>query len=422
MKLEKNKTCFTPLDHNIKTPFLVWMVLIFTAVAFYGYGSILGFNLSGIGWVVPLALSLLILSRNLSAVSFPYFLWIPWMSLLVIYLIITDYSTLDVRVIPMQRTAQLLCPIFVGMAASTYRLSPEILQKITSNFRIYCVFLLFLTMYQLRTFFFVEFSNYSGMAAAVMTVMLFCTYFANRYMIFKEKRDLIIWCLLILVPIFNLTRTAILATLLTFPLGFGPMKMSRRIVAIFLLVIVGAGLFYSPRVQKKMFHSGRGELSDVMSEDFATSGRSYIWEKMLNFAGDEPWFGRGTGSAETFVYGITGGIAYPHNDWLLTYFDYGFFGVIVFLACITFTIFHSLRSARQCDNQEIRLLFIIGASAFIPFMIMMFTDNVMVYSSFFGNLHFTLLGLAYGALKFQREESQRLLMNAVHPAISQGMR
>jgi len=34
---------------------------------------------------------------------------------------------------------------------------------------------------------------------------------------------------------------------------------------------------------------------------------------------------------------------------------------------------------------------------------MMFTDNIMVYASFFGNMHFMILGLAYGAL---REESE----------------
>lgn len=421
MQLETYKNNFATPANNIKTPFLVWMVLIFTALAFYGYGSILGFNLSGIGWTVPLAFSLLILSRNFSAVSFPYLLWLPWTLLLVTYLVVTDYSKLDIRVIPMQRTVQLLCPIFVGMAASTYRLSPVLLRQVTSNFRFYCTFLILLTLYQLRSFLFAEFLDYSGMAAAVMTVMLFCSFFANRYMIFKEKRDLIIWCLLLLVPMINLTRTAILATLLTFPLGFGPMKMSRRILAILLLVVVALGVFHMPRVQKKMFYSGRGELSDVMSEDFATSGRSFMWEKMLVFAGDESWVGRGTGAAETFVYGITGGIAYPHNDWLLTYFDYGFLGVIVFLCCIVLTIDHSLRCARQCDNQEIRLLFIVGASAFIPFMIMMITDNVMIYTSFFGNLHFTLLGLAYGALKFQREDSHWLQMNAVHPVTLQGV-
>jgi len=33
---------------------------------------------------------------------------------------------------------------------------------------------------------------------------------------------------------------------------------------------------------------------------------------------------------------------------------------------------------------------------------MMLTDNIMVYASFFGNLHFTFLGLAHGALRAER--------------------
>jgi hypothetical protein len=35
-------------------------------------------------------------------------------------------------------------------------------------------------------------------------------------------------------------------------------------------------------------------------------------------------------------------------------------------------------------------------------MLMMITDNIMVYASFFGNLHFTFLGLAYGSLRAER--------------------
>jgi O-antigen ligase len=242
----------------------------------------------------------------------------------------------------------------------------------------------------------------TGLAPEVMTVMLLCTFFVPRYFIRRDKRDLNFWVMLASVPVISMTRTAIAATLLTFPLSFGPMRKLNRIGALLLIAAVGLGLFYSPRMQKKMFYSGQGEFSDILSEDFATTGRSFMWERMFAQAQEEHWTGHGSGAGETFVYQITGGIAYPHNDWLLTYFDYGVLGVAVFTGCMLLTMWDCLRKARSCLHPETRPLLLAGASAFIPFMLMMMTDNIMVYASFFGNLHFTFLGLAYGSLRAER--------------------
>jgi hypothetical protein len=40
-----------------------------------------------------------------------------------------------------------------------------------------------------------------------------------------------------------------------------------------------------------------------------------------------------------------------------------------------------------------------AASAFVPYSLIMLTDNVILYVQFFGNLHFTLIGIIYGALR-----------------------
>ncbi|MFC1828168.1 hypothetical protein ACFL0O_00980 [Thermodesulfobacteriota bacterium] len=62
------------------------------------------------------------------------------------------------------------------------------------------------------------------------------------------------------------------------------------------------------------------------------------------------------------------------------------------------TLFHALRSAKTAAPEN-RLLFLTGASAFVFMALMMITDNIMVYVSYFGNLHFTILGIAYAAEK-----------------------
>jgi O-antigen ligase len=295
-----------------------------------------------------------------------------------------------------------LSPVIVGMAVSTFRPTPHHLAAYSRGLKLLSLVLLGIALLKTGLLLTGHLPDITGLAAEVMTVMLLCTYFSTLYLIRRDKRGLAFWAVLSCVPVISLTRTAIATALLTFPLSFGPMRKSHRIGALLLIAAVGLGLFYSPRVQKKMFYSGQGEISDILSEDFATTGRSFMWERMFARAQEEHWTGQGSGTGETMVYQITGGTGYPHNDWLLTYFDYGVLGVSVFTGCMLLTMWDCLRKARVCRHPETRLLLLAGASAFIPFMLMMLTDNIMVYASFFGNMHFTLLGLAYGSLRTER--------------------
>ena len=61
---------------------------------------------------------------------------------------------------------------------------------------------------------------------------------------------------------------------------------------------------------------------------------------------------------------------------------------------------HAVLCARRAEGAT-RLLLLAGASAFIPFAILMYTDNILVYVSYFGNLQFAILGLGYGALQLR---------------------
>lgn len=386
---------------HVKLPFILWAVLFFTLLASAVEGQMLGFNVSGISWVVPLIVSAFIMVSRLSMVTFPWKLWLPWVLLLIIQLFMLDYSLLEPRVIPLQRTAQVLTPLLVGMAVSTYRPPVEVLKKFFRVLRLFAyseiAALLLVTGGGLLDF------KTAGLAAANMTVLLLCVFFTNRYLLFNEKKDLQLWLLLACVPLLSITRMVIANILLTFPLAFSPMSIARRLTFLLIMLIAGIGIFQLPQIQQKMFYSGYGELSDIgQSEDFATTGRSYMLELIYPEAQKEHWTGHGTGAGETMSYRISN-LAHPHNDWLLTYFDYGVLGVGIYLACILFVIWHGYRAQKQTRDKNIRLLFLAGISAFIPYMIVMITDNIMVYASFFGMLHYTFLGLGYGALQAEQE-------------------
>ena len=399
----------TPLVAIKTLPALIRLVMVFTIVAFVGGGTLFGYNLSGIAWVMPLAVALLILANNFSKISFPYGIWLPWALFLFIQLAVADYPNLDPRVLPQQRTFQVLCPIIIGMAVSTFRPTPFELESFVTVCRYLSFVLLAIVAVKTGILLTGRLPDATGLAPEVMTVMLMCSLFANRYLFLKEKRDFLLWSLLAFVPFAAVTRTAIAAALLRFPLAFGPMRISRRIVALILIVLLGGAAFYSPRVQKKMFFSGKGDVSAVMGDDLATSGRSFMWQKMYAYIDDDLLTGYGTGSGETFVYNITGKTGYPHNDWLLTLFDYGIIGVSIYAICLILLLFHAVSRVKYCSSEINKLFFLTGASAIIPFCLMMTTDNIMVYVTFFGNLHFTILGLAYGALQARMDNARRSL-------------
>ena len=122
-----------------------------------------------------------------------------------------------------------------------------------------------------------------------------------------------------------------------------------------------------------------------------------MWEKFEYKIKKKPWFGYGAGAGEDFTRKITGNrLAYPHNDWYLSLYDYGIFGTTIFALTILLSMIHLYRRSLFTQGNT-RCLLITGASSFLPFLLFMFTDNIMVYASFFGNLQFTIIGIAYSA-------------------------
>lgn len=379
-----------------RLPFLVWLVFFCTLLASMVKGQLLGFNVSGISWMVPLVVSAFMIVARMSKITFPIKLWLPWVLLLLIQLVLVDPALLDYRVSPLQRTAQVLTPLLVGLAMSTYRPSSGGLLKFAQALR-------FFAYLEIAGLFILFGDNLGRLASETMTILLLCVFFANRYLLFKEMKDIWLWIVLVSIPVLAVTRTVIVSGLLSFPLAFSPMSLARRLIFCTFVAVAGVGIFQLPQMQEKMFYSGKGSLSDVgTGEDFATSGRYFIWAALYDEAQRKHWTGHGTGAAETATYSITP-VGYPHNDWLLTYYDYGVLGIVIYSFCLLATMWHGFSTQKKVHDKNIRLLLLTGVSAFVPYMIVMYTDNIMVYASFFGMLHYTFLGLGYGALQAEQD-------------------
>jgi O-antigen ligase len=201
---------------------------------------------------------------------------------------------------------------------------------------------------------------------------------------------------MVAVPVFAVTRTAIAVAGLTLPFTFAPLHKKKRILFLIIGIVVAMALFFTPRIQHKMFRSGRGKISDIKSNDLKDAGRKFMWEQITLRIKKKPWLGYGTGSGESFTYSLTKSAGYPHNDWLLTLHDHGILGTAVYALCLIMAVWHALRLAKTTSG-ETRLLFFAGAASFVSLALMMITDNIMIYASYFGNFHFTILGLAYAS-------------------------
>lgn len=396
--------------NKAKLPFIVLLVAICTLIADLGGEGVLGYNISGLAWVIPLAFAVIAILSRPTRIRYPFALWIPWGALLLINLVTTDFPAL-------QRTAQLLCPIIVGMAVSTLHIHDLQLKKFIEFTKHLCIAILMIVAFKTGILLTGQLPMATGLAAEVMTVMLFSTLYANSYILTNSKKDLLWWGILASVPVIAITRTAILATGLTFPLAFAPMRLWKRVILLVLICVIGIALFYSPRIQRKSFYSGKGELSDVFGKNFSTNARKFMWERMRSEVEKEPWYGHGTGAGESFVRKITKKRSgYPHNDWLLTQYDQGYIGMAIYALCLFLAATHAYKRAYRTKSKACRLLFLAGASSFVPYVILMYTDNIMVYASFFGNMQFTFLGVAYAAYGTELAEAARERYCGIMPA------
>ncbi len=385
---------------NLQLPFIIWIVILSTLVATIG-GQFLNYQIAGFGWFAPLILSVLIFFKTRGGVKFPILIWMPWILLVVIYLIVAKAPN------ALQRSIMMLCPLMIGVTVSKLEIGEIELENFDKLCRYMAVALYAVIIIKAGILVTGALPSATGMAAEAMTGTLLCALFASNYVLGKKK-ELAWWAAFAVIPFIALTRTAILAAGLTLPSTFAPMKIFKRIGLIILIVILAIPVFYSERVQQKMFYSGKGTLAEVHPDnpDIATSGRKVLWEKLETEIDEKPYWGHGANASEPFISMITGGLTHPHNDWLRLLYDYGYLGALVFASCMIAQVLHILIRAKSATG-ETKLLFYVGASSFISFVLFMFSDNVILYAAFFGNMQFTILGLAYAAYANLSEDNKK---------------
>jgi O-antigen ligase len=382
-----------------RAPVLVLLTGLAALVATTGGIQVLGFSMAGYAWVVPLVVAVLILLRHPGRVVFPWWIWAPWTFLLILYL------TQARAPHALQRTVMMLSPVVVGMAASAVTASSASALATLRFFRALAIALFVTIAWDTGFLSTGVLPEYGGFAASVMTGSLLATVFATEYS-FGRRSSLGWWGVMQLVPLIAFTRTAMVASALTFPLCFGPIKLRKRLLS---LALIGAGgllIFFTPRMQTRMFYSGSGTISEMSFDnpDFATGGRSTLWPEFTQEIEKKPWLGHGANASERFAMVVAEGVEHPHNDWLRLLYDYGYLGAALFALTLLAQVFHTFRARRGAQGLT-KVLFVCAVSSFVVLSVFMLTDNIVLYAAFFGNLQFALLGVAY-ALAGRRKEPQ----------------
>jgi O-antigen ligase len=385
-----------------KLPFFPLWVGAATVVACFGGDTGMGFRVSGLAWILIILLSLFVVIRQIRYIALPIIIWLPWMFLVVLWGILWPSPN------SLQRSVMLLCPVLAGLAASSFPLRAERIAGLPLLLRFITVALWIIVIANTGLLVTGRLPETTGLAGQSITATLLCCYFAVEYAAGKPGA-LKWWGAVAFIPVFALTRMAVLAAGVTLPLTFARLKFSKRVLYMSLMILLGVMIFFTPRMQSKMFHSGRGSISDLRLDnpDFQTSGRVGLWEEMEYEIKKEPWLGHGANASEELVQDLTGGLAHPHNDWLRLRYDYGLLGTGVFIFCMVVQCAHLLLRARRAKG-DARILLFAGASSFLPFALMMYTDNIILYASFFGNLQFTLIGMGYSALKGSQLARKRI--------------
>ena len=349
---------------------------------------VLGFSTIGYLWVIMLLYCLMTIIIN-RRISFPILFYLPFMLYVLIYI------TVDFSFVGLQSTLQYLVPVLAGMAFSGLKINEQTIQRIFYYNRILIVFI---CLYALIYPYTAGFNTIAlGLPDIVMTCSFCGTLLLGEFFVLKKRTAILLFILIAFVPVFAVTRMGVVANLIILPLNFYHEKFRSRILWLTVIIALGYLIFNLQNFQNKMFFSGHGKISDISlkNEDLSTSGRRTLTALLERGITEKPIWGNGPRSElELFERaGLT--IKETHNDYLAVRYSYGWVGLFLLLGAYMFQMISLFARLRKTSNVYQRVMIQAALTLFIPFLLFMYTDNILKYTFFFGTLHFIIISIAY---------------------------
>ncbi len=355
--------------------------------------QILGFNWSGIAWLVALIISITLLPRAKSS-HFPLMFWLPWL-LYIIFFLIFDFSLLG-----LQLTLQYLLPILMGYIASSFRYSYNSLLWLLQRLSIITIIVFSIVMFYVLVF------GFTGNEATTpMFLLVLASISLALYLFTKKYKYLTVYGLLFLMPLLVVTRMALLVFGITFIFHFANKRLSSRIGSAFWGGIMVLGAVNSKGFQEKTFYEGSGDISELSFNYYETDNINSNGRKNWKIALEPglqsaPFFGNGP-RADAVILGEVIGkkTGEAHNDYMSVRFNYGFLGLGLLLFGFGASFLKIFQMSKANKNKVFQLLVLTNLTLFIGFLLFMYSDNILKYTIWFPNYFFVLMGVCFSIYK-----------------------
>jgi O-antigen ligase len=355
--------------------------------------QILGFALTGYAWLIVFLVSVYYILLFKGKTTFPLLFWLPWL----IYLCLSlgfNFSTLG-----LQSTVQLLVPVLVGMVTASFEYSDYILSKILLYFK-YLLVTLFLgaTIFSYISYgvWGLGIATYAHLASVCAVISIGLFYNNND---FKYGWHYLI---ALIIPIICTTRMGI-AILFSIPFLFFSSNLGYKRISLLLgLLLIANSILFLPKIQKKMFYSGKGGFSElnISNPDLQTNGRRGISEYTLKKAKEKPYFGHGPRADFYLLKSKFPSLTELHNDYLQIFYNYGKVGLFLFFIPLVFAFLAILRM--QANSTWFVFIKSVFLTLYFPLFGFMLTDTTIKTSFSFMNYFFALLGIVY-AINFNEK-------------------
>lgn len=382
-----------------KFKFFFRYLFITTGIAYinaaipFAPGTLFGFNWTGIAWIIMLFIISFVILR-IERPSFPFILWAPW----VLYMVGSVFAKFTF--VGLQLTFQYLIPILIAYIASSFQYSwPKIFWLLQQFGKVIVGVYILFVIYYITT-------GYSPqMSATPMLFSIAAALAMGAYFVLKQKKYLIIFFILFLMPFVSVTRMALLVFLVTFVFHFSNSNVVRKVVYGFLGLVLGLFVFTSEGFQKKTFFEGSGDLSELSldlydNEQLNNNGRK-AWQLALAPGLEaNPLWGNGPRADNEVLKDIIGqGTAEAHNDYLSITYNYGAAGLTLLLFAIISTFILIFKNSYVTNDPLSKIIFGAVLTLFLGYMLFMYSDNILKYTIFFPNYFYALMGISFSIHK-----------------------
>jgi len=195
----------------------------------------------------------------------------------------------------------------------------------------------------------------------------------------------LLWTVVVMVAVFlSLSRTAMVASLLLFPIGIALRGDRKNIIFATIILTAGAIAFAAAVMSYKPLYDrffGYDASMSVGGVSVNASGRTAMWNGLLDNLGNDWIFGKGIAASGNFIDDYFPDLGHPHNDYLRFYYDLGVVGLamwLIFVGAVGTTMYKSLRRCIRTRSTDypLHLAALLGLAAVSGSML---TDNSVDY-------------------------------------------